>query len=134
MAGHVLKLFTVTSKFVLLMTLVIFSLASCMPATNVTSSPTASASKNIPDRWRLTCVGGAGAMSVPIFVDVKSYNERTGKLKMILTDRDGFKDPVQAKLLNGRFELFGKSAVVDENYNFSLDADICRGGMVGVAL
>ena len=134
MAGHILKLLTVTSKSILLMTLVIFSLASCMPATNVTSSTVASASKNIPDRWRLTCVGGAGAMSVPIFWDVKNFNEQTGQLDLILTDRDGLTDRDQARIFNNKIEVSGMIADLDQDYNFSIDVDICPGGMVGVAL
>ena len=77
---------------------------------------------------------GAGAMSVPIFWDLKSFNEETGQMELEVTDRDGIKGKANARILNNKIETFGKSADLDENYNFSFDVDICPGGMKGVAL
>ena len=62
------------------------------------------------DRWRMTCSGGQGAMQVPIFARVTKSNKRTGRVDLIVTDRDGIDGTAVAYLRDNTVSLFGETA------------------------
>lgn len=82
------------------------------------------------ERWRMQCIGGDGAMSVPIFAEVTGYSNRDGRADLVVTDRDGIDGTSVAFIRGntvtmddktGRWGPDGRSA--------SFDVDICPGGM-----
>ena len=83
----------------------ILGLVCCTPTENISTPASEAAFKNMPDRWRVTCVDGAGAMSVPIFWDLKSFNEETGQMELVVTDRDGIKGKASARILNNKIRI-----------------------------
>ena len=110
------------------------SLSGCQSSKEVAYAVKEPAGKQMASKWRVTCKGGTGPMAVPIFWEVKKYNERSGKLDLIVTDRDGLKGSAKAKINGNQIEIFGSSGKFDDNFNFSIAVDICPGGMVGVAI
>jgi hypothetical protein len=94
----------------------------------------AGSAQSFPTKWRVTCVGGPGANAVPIYWDVKKYNVASGKLDLVVTDRDGFKGDAEAQVIGNTINLYGESAKFDTKYNFTFKIDGCPGGWVGEAL
>ena len=121
----------------------IFVLAGCMSNNATTISQqyeqTATEAKtptsiniNKGDQWRMTCNGGSGAMQVPIFARVKRVSNSTGKIDLIVKDRDGYKGNASAIVSQNYITMFGARATWGSSgraAKFNVP-DICPRGML----
>lgn len=63
----------------------------------------------VGERWRMTCLGKKGADGTPIFARITRYNKKSGEIKLIVTDRDGFDGRAWASYKNGALSMFDSS-------------------------
>ena len=96
----------------------------------------------MPQKWRVQCKGAAGVYGVPIFWELNSFDERTGRVRGFLIDADGYRntfaeygdqifiDPKGFEEINA----FGVYAPITNNgKNFKLDIidKNCPNGVFG---
>ena len=121
----------------------IFALAGCMSNNAQTTSQqnnqtvaeaktSTSVNINKGDQWRMTCNGGSGAMQVPIFARVKRVSKSTGKVDLVVTDRDGYEGDASATVLQNTITMFGKRTTWSSDGRAAkLNVpDICPRGML----
>lgn len=84
------------------------------------------------ERWRMTCQGGQGAMRVPIFARVANFDHATGRIDLIVTDRDGYDGTSTATMSGNRIYMFDVSGTWAENGRTALlpVPDLCPNGML----
>lgn len=92
--------------------------------------------KKLHLHWRFDCKGGAGAMSVPIFGRVHSYNSSTGAVVFIIKDRDGIEGTAPASITDSYITMHGKAALMEKNFTYFkiVNEKSCPSGLVGSAL
>jgi hypothetical protein len=96
----------------------------------------------MPQKWRVQCKGASGTYGVPIFWELNSFDERTGRVRGVVIDADGYRntfaeygvpifiDPKGFEEINA----FGVYAPITNNgKNFKLDIidKTCPNGMSG---
>lgn len=79
----------------------------------------------------MTCRGGAGARRVPIFARVERISPSTGKVDLIITDRDGYEGTSTAIVTQNYFEMDGIRGAWDKaGRSTTLKVDVCPNGML----
>ena len=120
-------------------------LVSCGPngSQSITAPQSFTTAKlEMPQKWRVQCVGGSAQHSVPIFWDFKSYNSTSGRIEAYVTDADGYYNKfedyggatisVNPATLD-EIAVFGAYVPVTDNFTkFQMKAEGCPGGMVGI--
>lgn len=115
--------------------------ANGSPSVN-TSQSFAGAKLEMPQKWRVQCVGGPAQRSVPIFWDFKAYNTSSGRIEAYVTDADGYYNKfedyggatisVNPATLD-EIAVFGQYVSVTDNFTkFKIKSEGCPGGMVGI--
>ena len=106
------------------------TLAGCV----ATEPTTTEIEKNVGiaqgERWRMTCIGGEGAMQVPIFARLTSYNSRNGRANLLITDRDGYEGSNVVFIRGNTLTMFGETTQwSSDGRSASFSTDVCPGGM-----
>lgn len=110
---------------------VIALLSGCVTYVEPTS-PQPSVTISNGESWRMTCEGGQGAMRVPIFARVTSYNPSTGRADLMVDDRDGYEGGATAYLSGNSVSLFDAKGDWAENGRSArlTVPDLCPNGLL----
>jgi hypothetical protein len=90
---------------------------------------------NIASHWKITCKKSNQKKSFQEFARVTSYDRRTGKISLILTDKNGVTNSAHGLIQGRKFRFYNDNGVFNSDFTkFTLKSKECSGGFIGQAL